>query len=212
MTPFKPENCAGATIDLTLDTKIKKYISGEPIVLGKEITEDMYIEVDISKEDFYLQPSESVLIKSHEYFKVPVDKLAIIPERYSVKLTGLMISPASYMNPGYQGKLSFLAVNHSSVPIRLLPGIKFTQLAVAQLTSESDKPYGKQDAKYMGSVDVSISKLHLDNEIQEFLVSKGITNVSSDTARELGNHLVEMMKKSASKIADELREKLGDPS
>jgi dCTP deaminase len=212
VNPFIPQNCKGATINLTLDSKIKKYISDKEIVMGDEIQPEQYEEIDISKEPFLLKPNESVLVQSVESFNVPDDMSAQINERYSIKLLGLYISPASYMNPGYRGTMSFVAYNQSPVPIRLVPGIKFAQLALFKLSSVSDNPYWKQDAKYMGATEVSISKLHLDNDIQEFLNQKGIINVSNETANELGGYLMGKIKSSAEKIADELRAKFGDPN
>lgn len=212
VSPFKPENCKGATINLTLDAKIKRYISEKSIILGQEVTEDQYEEIDISKESFYLNPNESVLIQTVEYFKIPNNMSGQINERYSIKLLGLMISPASYLNPGYEGKMSFVAYNQSPKPIRLTHGVSIAQLAIFQLSSESENPYRKQDAKYLGAKEVSISKLHMDKDIQEFLISKGVGNVSNDSAKELGDFLMDKINESAIKIADELRRKFGDPN
>ena len=109
------------------------------------------------------------------------------------------------MNPGYEGTMSFVATNVNSVPIRLTPGVKFCQVALFELTSISEKPYEKQDAKYMKSRNVSISKLHLDQEIQGFLNDRGIGNISDETAKELGKHLMGHIKSAAKEIADILR-------
>lgn len=68
-------------------------------------------------------------------------------ERHSVRLLGLSVSPASYLNPGYEGRMT-------------------NQLAIFELTSETEKPYKEQNPKYLESSNVSISKLHLDEEIQ----------------------------------------------
>lgn len=209
--PFNPENCKGATINLTLDHKIKRYISDKEIVMGDEVQPEQYENIDIEEKPFFLQPNESVLVQSFETLNIPDDMSGQINERYSIKLLGLLISPASYLNPGYRGTMSFVAYNQSPKPIRLVPGIKFAQLAVFRLTTTSDNPYWKQDAKYMGATDVSISKLHLDSDIQEFLVKKGVINVSSDTSKDLGGFLMKKIKSSAELIAEELREKFGDP-
>ena len=205
VSPFIEENCEGATINLTLSSKVKKYNSKKEIILGNNITDEQYQEIDISLVDFYLQPSESVLVQSNEYFKVPTNMASLILERYSVKLLGLIVSPASYMNPGYEGTMSFVAINVNSVPIRLTPGIKFSQVAFFNLTSESEKPYGKQNAKYMKTSDVSISKLHLDQEIQNFLTDRGIKNISKEAAKELGRYLMGYIKNAARENADLLR-------
>lgn len=211
VSPFRPEYCEGATINITLDSQVKKHIGITPLVFGSREDESDYETIDLSITKFLLEPKESVLVQSLEYFKIPEDMIGLVLERYSVKLMGLSISPASYMNPGYEGTLSFVMVNNSSRPIQLIPGVKFCQLSVAMLNSPSDKPYNKQDARYLGAKDVSISKLHLDREIQEFLSNKGIDNVATETAVHLGNHLMDLMKDSADIIAAEIKKKFGDP-
>lgn len=210
--PFIEENCEGATINLTLANKVKVYKSGEDIILGRKLEDSDYDEFDISEKDFYLEPGGSVLVQSKEYFRIPTNTAGQVFERYSIKLLGLQISPASYLNPGYEGTMTFVAFNQSSKRIRLTPGIKFCQLALYKLTTESEKPYKKQEAKYFGSKEIEISKLHLDSEIQEFLKEKGIDNVSPESAHELGKFLIKKIEISADKIAEELREKFGDPN
>lgn len=207
--PFDPKNCEGATINLTLDPLVKRYISKEPLMIGKPVEESDYQEIDLSNGDFWIEPNESVLIQTHEFIIVPNDKAARIYERYGVKSMGLMISPAHYMNPGYRGKISMLAINHASVPFKLVPYVKICQLAIFELSSDPLKPYEKQDAHYMDSVTVSISKLHLDYEIQEFLKQKGISRVTDELAKSLGEHLMQHVKGSAKRLADILRHEEG---
>lgn len=209
--PFIPENCEGATINLTLDPLIRMYISKNPLVLGVEVDENNDYElIDIAEKDFWLQPNASVLIQTHEFIRVPTDKTARIYERYGVKSLGLMVSPAHYMNPGYRGKISMLAVNHSPVPFKLVPGIKICQLAIIELSSESLKPYAEQDAHYMDATTVSVSKLHMDREIQEYLEAKGIKRVTEEMTKDLGDHLMKHVKSSAKRLASILRQEEGE--
>lgn len=210
VSPYNPKYCEGATINLTLDPLVRRYSSDEPIVLGNPVTEDHYEQTDLTKEEFWIQPKESVLIQTHEFIKVPESSTARIYERYSVKSLGLIISPAHYMNPGYRGKISLVAFNSNSVPFRLVQGIKICQLAIFNLNSDPLKPYEKQDAKYMDAENVSISKLHLDDEIQEFLKEKGVNKVSDEMAGDLGEHLMSHIKTAAKDLADIARKKLND--
>lgn len=208
VSPYNPSYCEGATINLTLNTLVKKYSSKEPIVLGNPVTEEHYQLIDISKEEFYIEPKGSVLIQTNEFIKVPDNMSARIYERFSVKSLGIIISPAHYMNPGYRGQISLVAFNSNTVPVRLVPGIKICQIGLFKLTSEPLKPYEKQDAKYMDATNVSISKLHLDVEIQDFLKGKGIEKVSGEIAEELGNHLMGHIKSAAKDLANLALEEL----
>lgn len=209
VVPFNEDFCEGATINLTLDSQIKKHVSNEKIVMVNKIPTEHYKTIDISETDYYLNPNESVLVQAHEYFKIPTNTAAIVLERYSIKLLGLVVSPASYMNPGYEGRLSFLLTNHSNAPIQLVPGVKFCQLAIAELSSEADKPYQIQDGKYMGSRDVHISKLHLDKEIQDYMKENGLGEISQSDARQLGKHLLKEIDKNAEKYVDIIRKEIG---
>lgn len=207
--PFVEGNCEGATINITLDSQIKKYVSKDKHIIVNKPPESDYETIDINKEEFLLNPNESILVQSYEYFRIPNNMIAIILERYSVKLLGLVVSPASYMNPGYEGRLSFLMTNHSNSPIQLISGVKFCQMAVAELSTESEKPYIKQDAKYMGSYNVHTSKLHLDKEIQGYLKEKGLGEVSDVEARQMGSHILSEMDKNAERYVEIIGEKLG---
>lgn len=202
ISPFNPDYCEGATINLTLSPLIKRYSSERHIVLGMEMTENLYETINIKKQPYNLKPHESVLIQTNEFLRMPDNLSGRIYERFSVKSLGLLISPAHYINPGYRGQVSLLAYNTNNVPITLVPGIKICQIGLFELNSEPLKPYEKQDAKYMDARTVSISKLHMDKEIQEFLREKGIKKVSEEMAQDLGKHLMSHIKKSAKSLAD----------
>jgi dCTP deaminase len=210
ITPFNENFCEGATINLTLDTQVKKHVSREKLVMVNKIKEEDYLTIDLNEEEFYLEPNQSVLVQAYEYFKIPTNMSAIIFERYSVKLLGLVVSPASYMNPGYEGRLSFLMINNSPVPIQLVAGVKFCQLGLLELTSIAEKPYEKQNGKYMGSRDVQLSKLHLDKEIQEYVKENNLGEISSYSARMLGKHLMKRIDENAQRYAEIIKEKLGE--
>lgn len=210
INPFIEENCEGATINITLDSQVKKQKSDKERVMVNEVQDSDYEVIDLNQEDFFLQPNQSVLVQSYEYFKIPTNMAGVIYERYSIKLTGLVVSPASYMNPGYEGRLSFLLTNNSNGPIQLVSGVKFSQLALNILTTEAEFPYIKQDAKYMGSKDVQVSKLHLDREIQHYFKESGVREITSSEASQLGNHLIAKIQKNAGKYADIIKKNVGE--
>lgn len=209
VVPFIEENCEGATINLTLHHQIKRYVSTKPIVLGVTPDPDCYETIDITQTEFYLEPNKSVLVSCNEYFKVPTNMGAEILEKYGVKLLGLYISPASYMNPGYQGNMTFVAANHSPVPIKLVPDVQFCQLALFQLSSQSDKPYTKQNAIYMESKGVSISKFSFEKSILSFVKDKFLTNKETNLEIE-SDKLKERIDKSVDILIDKYNKEMGD--
>lgn len=200
--PFIAENCEGATINLTLDSSAKRYACATEIVMGEPPNVDGYEDIDLSMGETTLQHGESILIQTHEFVRIPEDYSAVTFERFGVKSLGLVVSPAHYMNPGFQGRISLLAVNHGMTPIRLVPGIKICQIALFRLSSTPEKPYALQDGKYMGANEVSVSKLHLDREIQSYLMENGIGKVSDRAISNLNTFLMKKIKDSAKELAD----------
>lgn len=212
VSPFLDENCEGATIDLTLDSQIRTFDSKEKHIIGNEVIDKDYKTIDIREQSFILNPNESVLVQSHEYFKIPNNMAGLVFERYSVKLMGLVVSPSSYMNPGYEGRLSFLLTNNSNGPIQLVAGISFCQLSIVKLTTEPEKPYGEQDRKYMGSKSVQVSKLHLDYEIQQYYKETGHNEISGQEVKRLSGYLMENIKSNAKKHANFIKQNIGEYS
>lgn len=210
VNPFIEENCEGATIDLTLDSQIRTFDSTEQHIMGNKVLDEDYKTININEQEFLLKPQESVLVQSHEYFKIPENMAGLIYERYSVKLMGLVVSPASYMNPGYEGRLSFLLTNNSRGPIQLVAGISFCQLSIITLSSEAEKPYGEQDRKYMGSKSVQVSKLHLDHEIQQYFKETGDNEISSKEVSQMSEYLMRNIKSNAKRYADIIKKNVGE--
>lgn len=162
------------------------------------------------KWTFFLKPNQSILVQSYEYFKIPKNMAGIVFERHSIKLKGLVVSPASYMNPGYEGRLSFLLTNHSNGSIQLVSGVQFCQLAITTMTSDAEFPYIKQDAKYMGSEEVQVSKLHLDREIQNYFKEYSVREVTSKEASQMGSRLMDSIKSNAKKYAKIIKSNVGE--
>lgn len=202
---FDETSCEGATVNLTLDSQGQIYDSREPIVMGETLDESLYKEVSLI--GYKLLPGETVTVQTKEYFQIPDDMSGLIIERHSIRLMGLSVSPASYLNPGYNGTMSLIIKNENPVAVELVPGIKFCQLALFKLSSKSLKPYSKQDQRYQGSKEVQISKLHLDEEIQSYLKSNGISDVSAHDTVSFSEHLLSKVDENVSKYLQIMKEK-----
>lgn len=204
---FEETSCEGATINLTLDTHGQVYSSRDTIIMGEVLEPSFYKEVSLV--GYRLLPGETVTVQTQEYFQIPDNISGLIIERHSIRLMGLSVSPASYLNPGYNGTMSLVIKNENPVPVELVPGIKFCQLALFKLSSPSLKPYSRQDKRYQDSKEVQISKLHLDDKIQNYLKSKGISNISSDDVASFSEHLHSKVDDNVSKYIKMMKEKDG---
>lgn len=201
---FEEDSCEGATVNLTLDVEGQIYSSNEPIMMGKALESNNYKKIDLT--EYTLEPGKTVTVQTKEYLKIPNNMAGLIIERHSIRLMGLSVSPASYLNPGYEGTMSLVIRNENPVAVKMVPGIKFCQLALFKLSSEALKPYSKQDQRYQGSKSIQTSKLHLDSEIQSFLHSKGLKNVSASHSKEFSNHLIEKIDRNVERYLEILRD------
>jgi hypothetical protein len=66
---------------------------------------------------------------------------------------GLMThSTAGFLDPGFTGHVTLELSNVANLPITLYPGMRIGQIAVFQLTTEAERPYGSRGvgSKYQG--------------------------------------------------------------
>jgi deoxycytidine triphosphate deaminase len=61
-------------------------------------------------------------------------------------------STAGFLDPGFQGHVTLELSNVANLPITLYPGMRIGQIAVFQLTTPSERPYGSRgvNSKYQG--------------------------------------------------------------
>jgi deoxycytidine triphosphate deaminase len=61
-------------------------------------------------------------------------------------------STAGFLDPGFQGHVTLELSNVANLPITLYPGMRIGQIAVFQLTTPADRPYGSGgvNSKYQG--------------------------------------------------------------
>ena len=61
-------------------------------------------------------------------------------------------STAGFLDPGFAGHVTLELSNMANLPITLYPGMPIGQIAVFQLTTTADRPYGSPEigSKYQG--------------------------------------------------------------
>lgn len=116
---------------------------------------------------FVLHPGEFVLGSTLEYFIFPADLAGRIEGRSSWGRIGLEVhATAGFVDPGYEGSLTFELSNSGKVPIELYPGLRIAQICFFQ-TMKTCIPYTKKpEAKYQRLLDSKSSRVYLDEEFK----------------------------------------------
>jgi dCTP deaminase len=117
----------------------------------------------------YLHPGEFVLAATLEYFKFPDDLAGRIEGRSSWGRLGLLVhATAGFVDPGFEGALTFELSNVGRLPIELKPGLRLGQVCFFQMSQPSLIPYAKKHrAKYLGAPGVQGSRAHADPEMKK---------------------------------------------
>lgn len=124
----------------------------------------MHIKVKPT-EPFVLHPGEFALASTLEFVRIPLDLAARLEGRSTWGRLGLQIhATAGFVDPGFEGALTFELSNVSNVPLQLYPGVRISQICFFD-TSKTQLPYNKkQFTKYSGQTSVASSRFYKDPE------------------------------------------------
>ncbi|MCA1813189.1 MAG: dCTP deaminase [Halobacteriales archaeon] len=115
-------------------------------------------------EPFILHPGEFALGSTLEWVELPHDLVARVEGRSSLGRLAIVVhATAGFIDPGFQGTITLELSNLGRVPVALRPGMRVCQIAVYQLSSPSERPYGPaRGSKYQGQRGPTPSKVHED--------------------------------------------------
>jgi dCTP deaminase len=137
-------------IDLTLEkSEVKKQ------------TEE-YIERQqmLPKSKLVLHPGEFALGNTLEFLRLPLDVSARLEGRSSFARLGLQVhATAGFVDPGFEGTLTFELINAGRLPIVLQPGIRLAQLRFYKMSAVQVGYLDKVKSKYGRSLGVQGSRL-----------------------------------------------------
>ena len=104
------------------------------------------------EQEFVLHQGEFALGCTLEYFKLPSDLAGRLDGKSTWGRVGLQIhSTAGFVDPGFEGALTFELQNVGRVPIPLYPGMRVAQICFFKC-EKSSIPYSqKSDALYGGN-------------------------------------------------------------
>jgi dCTP deaminase len=162
-----------ASIDLRLGSsfiseRITSIIELDPT--NKDIQDKLLKVVDKNNinlfDPFVLHPNDFALARTFEYIVMPNSLAARLEGRSSWGRRGLLVhSTAGFIDPGFEGYITFELKNVSRLPIKLHPLLRIAQLSFYELNNNSSIVYGeKSHSKYNKSLDVQYSKIYEDPE------------------------------------------------
>jgi dCTP deaminase len=149
----------------------------------REYTEVVHLRVD---SPFVLHPGEFALATTLEYLKIPNYLAARIEGRSTWGRVGLQIhSTAGFVDPGFEGTLTFELHNMGKLPLPLYPGVRISQLSFHRC-APAITPYSKKaGAKYARSTGAKDTMFYEDYEY-EVIRLRGQAKTESQAERQSG--------------------------
>ena len=144
-----------SSIDLRIDNRFRVFHNARhPFIDVKQPMDDLTELVEVKSDDvFILHPGEFVLAATYEFVGIPPDLAARLEGKSSLGRLGLLThSTAGFLDPGFQGHVTLELSNVANLPITLYPGMRIGQIAVFELTTPAERPYGAgaSGSKYQG--------------------------------------------------------------
>ncbi|MEM0951347.1 MAG: dCTP deaminase [Cyanobacteria bacterium P01_H01_bin.74] len=178
ITPLlRPEEQFGPTsVDLRLGTDFQVMrrtnlthmdLMKSPEKLSQEVQKHMQHVKVRPAEPFVLHPGEFALASTLEFIRVPLDIAARLEGRSTWGRLGLQIhATAGFVDPGFEGTLTFELSNVSNMPLPLYPGVRMSQICFFASTT-TQLPYNqKRYSKYSGKSSAAASAFFNDPEYQ----------------------------------------------
>jgi dCTP deaminase len=153
--PLDDDAIQPSSIDVRLDNRFRVfYTARHPYIDVKQPMDDLTELVEVKPDDaFILHPGEFVLGSTLEQVGIPPDLAARLEGKSSLGRLGLMThSTAGFLDPGFTGHVTLELSNVANLPITLYPGMRIGQIAVFQLSTAAERPYGSRGvgSKYQG--------------------------------------------------------------
>lgn len=116
-------------------------------------------------ESITIAPGQFMLGHSMEYIKLPNNICGNLEGRSSFARLGLEIHmTAGFIDPGFEGVITFEIYNAGPTTIRLYPGMRIGQIRFEQ-NNEPRNKYGQKNVKYKGLLEHNLSLQSKDVEV-----------------------------------------------
>lgn len=165
--PFDSELIQPSSVDVRMDRYFRVFNNSKYTHIDPKLEQDELTSlVEVTDGDaFVLHPGEFVLASTLEKFTLPAHLAGRLEGKSSLGRLGLLThSTAGFIDPGFSGYITLELSNVANLPIMLWPGMKVGQLAIFQMSSAAEIPYGtgKLGSKYQGQRGPTPSKAYLN--------------------------------------------------
>jgi dCTP deaminase len=121
---------------------------------------------DIENSSITIAPGQFLLGHSMEYVKLPDSICGNLEGRSSFARLGIEIHmTAGFIDPGFEGVITFEIYNAGPTTVRLYPGMRIGQIRFEK-NSVPDNPYNEQNVKYKGLLEHNVSLQSKDIEVE----------------------------------------------
>ena len=153
--PFDGQAVQPSSIDVRLDSRFRVFPAARyPYIDVKRPMDGLTELIEVKPDEpFILHPGEFVLGSTLERIAIPADLAARLEGKSSLGRLGLLThSTAGFLDPGFEGHVTLELSNVANLPITLFPGMRIGQIAIFQLTTPAERPYGSRGmrSKYQG--------------------------------------------------------------
>ncbi|MBD3290743.1 dCTP deaminase [candidate division KSB1 bacterium] len=148
------------SVDLRLGDHFLKMEHQEGVML--QLSQKPRYE-DIITEEIIISPHSYILATTREYVKLPDNVAAFVQGRSSLGRMGVFLQNSGWVDPGFEGEITFGLFNANNVPVKLTSGVRICQLVFAQLDQTAQRPYR---GKYQGQRNATGSRVSLDADLK----------------------------------------------
>jgi dCTP deaminase len=109
---------------------------------------------------FVLHPREFALGSTLEYIRLPRDLAGRLEGRSSLGRLGLLIhATAGFVDPGFEGALTFEFYNVGKLPLRIAPGLRIGQICLFEMSAVQVSYMDKKSSKYGRRTGIELSRI-----------------------------------------------------
>lgn len=167
------EQLGPASLDLRLGTELSvtRTLAKTHINLKEGVAMDKhYYDLRQGSTDsaYVLHPGEFALASTLEFIRLPSDIAGRLEGRSTYGRLGLQVhATAGFVDPGFEGTLTFELINSGKLPIELFPGVRLGQICFLKTESVQVSYMDKKTSKYGGKLGIEHAQLHLEVEIND---------------------------------------------